>query len=276
MTKGIRITQAGTSVTKAADYQKTMDERWPIVEHQFMGIVNLENISTATPGALTNPGGTIVHVPIYRHNLGFLPAFRAKHISYSGFEAFNTPIQDLLFADTENIYLTVYKSVVGSITISAKFFLAVMDRDCTQEYQAPIDIVTALQTSKPSKYGLKILNGPGNIDDKDKSKFTLNTNAKSLQLQQTGIREASATSIPAYNIVIDHRLGYPPTYFVAPIIEQTGTVNPSLGKTTIGALGAGTGLSRSNSITLTIRGAQAALQGRYMFVILKDPVDTAK
>jgi hypothetical protein len=272
---GIRISQAGISVDKAADYQKTMDERWPVLEHQFMGIVDLQNFSTGSEGVLNNALGTIADIPIYRHNLGYLPAFHLHHIAYSGWDTFNSPLSDMAFADQENIYLRVFKSGPGSIYINAKMFLSVVDRDCNKEFQAPIDIVTAQQVSKPSQYGLKILNenAAQGMDESNKSAYTFNTNAKSMLIQQHGTRTAGS---PTFQLVIDHRLGYPPTYYLARKITQEGAANPSLGKLTISAMNTIQGLAKSNSITLTVRGGQSALVGDFMFIVLKDPVDTAK
>ena len=277
MTKaGIRISQAGIPVDKAADYQKTIDERWPVLEHQFMGILNIENISTDSEGVLNNAGGTIAHIPIYKHGLGYLPAFRFKQISYSGFDTFS-PISQSLFADETYIWLIVFKSP-GAIRVNLKGWLAVVDRDCTKEFQADIDIVTSTQKSQPSQYGLKILNeniGQG-IEEKNKGGYSVNTNAKSMLIQQHGVRNVSASSVPAYNVVVDHRLGYPPTYYMARRYTHTGSANPSLGKTVIEAIDNVIGLAKSNSITLTVAGAQAVLLGDYMFIVLKDPVDVAR
>jgi hypothetical protein len=277
MSRGIRISQAGIPVSKAADYQKTMDERWPVLEHQFMGIIRIENYSTDTPGVLNNGTGTLAHIPIYKHSLGYLPAFRLRHISFSGFDAMGQTIAARTFADEQYIWLEVAKNP-GAIEISLAAWLAVIDRDCTPEYQAPIDIVTSVQKSNPSQYGLKILNEPTpqGMREKNKSFYSYNTNAKSMLIQQHGIRTASASTLPANSIVIDHRLGYPPTFYVAKRFLQEGVSNPSAGKTVIRSLGTNIGLGKSNSITMTISGAQSILVGDYMFIILKDPVDVAR
>lgn len=277
MTKGIRISQAGIPVSRATDYQKTMDERWPLLEHSFMGIIDIQQMSTASQGVRENVAGTIADIPIFKHGRGYLPAFRVERISSSGFDNFNTPLEQSMFADEQYIYLRVFKSA-GVIVINAKFFLAVVDRDCMQEFQAPIDIITASQVTNPSTYGLKIKNvtSAQGMREKNKKEYTLNTNAKSMAIQMHGVRRADQYSIPAYNVVIDHRLGYPPTYYLARRYAQEGSSNPSLGKTVVEAMNAGSGISSSNSITMLVRGAQAPLLGDYMFIILKDPVDTAK
>ena len=276
MTSGIRISQAGISVDKATDYQKTIDERWPTLEHQFMGIINIENLSTDSPDVLNNAGGTIAHVPIYKHSLGYLPAFRFKQISYSGFST-TSLITASLFADETYIWLIVLKSP-GAISINLRGWLAVVDRDCTKEYQAAIDIVTSTQRSQPSRYGLKILNDRTSrgMGETNKSAYTMNTNAKSMIIQQHGIRNASATTSPADSVVVDHRLGYPPTYYMARRYTHTGSTNPSLGKTVMESIDSVIGLAESNSITLTVQGAQSILSGDYMFIVLKDPVDVAR
>lgn len=275
MANGLRISQAGIPVDQAADYQKTMDERWPVLEHLFLGIVDIQNLSTDSEGVLNNVAGTIAHVPIYKHNLGYPPAFRIQSISWTGFDTFNSPITDFTFADEKNIYVQVFKSA-GAIQISVKALIEVVDRDCSLEFQAPIDIVTSNQTSNPSQYGLKILNNPGarGMAEKDKSLYTYNTNAKSMLIQQHGTRTADSTSL--FGLVIQHNLGYPPTFMAARKAVQTGSANPSVGKLTINPMNGFLGLARSDAINLSLRGAQSALAGDYVFIILKDPVDVAR
>lgn len=273
---GIRVSQAGIPVERAPDYQKMIDERWPVLEHQFMGVITINNLSTDSPGVLNNAGGTVAHVPIHKHSLGHLPAFRFKQISYSGFTT-TAPISMSLFADETYIWLIVNKSA-GAILINLSGWLAIVDRDCTKEFQADIGIVTSTQKSRPSQYGLKILNEqpPQGMNEKNKGAYTMNTNAKSMTIQQHGIQNISAASVPAYNLAINHRLGYPPTYYIANRYTHTGATNPSLGKTVMGAIDTVVGIAKSNTITLTVRGAQSLLIGDYMFIILKDPVDVAR
>lgn len=274
---GIRISQAGIPVDRATDYQKTMDERWPLLEHSFMGIVDIQKLSTASEGVIENAGGTIAFVPVFKHGRGYLPAFRVKRIATSGFDSSGTPLEQAMFADEQYIYLRIFKSA-GAIVINVKFFLAVVDRDCTQEFQAPIDIITANQVTNPSDFGLKIKNNitAQGMREKNKKEYNLNTNAKSMAIQMHGVRTAGPGSVPAYNVVIDHRLGYPPTYYLAKRAAQTGAVNPMLGRVLIESMNAGSGISSSNTITMLVRGAQSVLLGDYMFIVLKDPVDTAK
>lgn len=277
MTNGLRVSQAGIDVNRAADYQKTMDERWPVVDHIFMGIVDIQALRTDSPGVLNNSFGTIAHIPVFRHGLGFLPAFRVKMISYSTSNISSTIRNSSFFADDQFIYIEMFKSSGVSIT-NFKFFLSVISRDCTLEYQAPIDIITARQQTRPSEYGLKVLQPGGgfNIDDKNKSRFVFNTNGKSMQIQQTGMRSAGPTSVPTYTLSIDHRLGYPPTYYLAKVYTHSGSANPSASKRVIEALGPGTGVATSDGVRMNVVGAQAALTGDFMFIILKDPVDTAR
>lgn len=264
---GIRITQAGIPVSRAADYQEVMDERWPVLEFLFEGIVTIEN-------AKSQAAGTIDYIPIFSHKLGYLPGYFFKNIT-NDVNTSNNSVSNQIFADDQNIYLRVIKTAGVVVTVNLKFFLAVIDRNCSLEFQSPIDVTTADQVTNPSTYGLKVLNHPSGqgMNERDKSLYSFNTNAKSMSLQQTGIRSAVS---PNFTIAVDHRLGYPPTYFLARRTPVIGSADPFLGKVTIKPLGNGGGVGKSSSITLTIRGGQAALTGDYMFVILKDPVGLAR
>lgn len=275
MSKGIRIAQAGISVSKAADYQKTMDERWPILEHSFMGIVDVQNKATSSTGVLENAGGTIAHIPIFQHRRGYLPGFRFRHISYSGFNPDGEQISSMVFADSEYIWLGIFKSA-GVLTINLKFWLAIIDRDLSKEFTTPVDIVTADQVTNPSPFGLKILNStpPRGMEENSKAVYTANTNAKAMAIHSHGVRTGDAGN--ANKLIIAHRLGYPPSYYIAKRAAQEGAVNPSLGKTTVAVMGSASAIASADSVNLTARGAQNALVGDYLFLILKDPVNVAK
>jgi hypothetical protein len=269
MASGIRITQAGVPIQKAADYQEVMDDRWPVVEMLYMDILDLQNIQS-------DAAGTIAYVPIYEHNLGYLPAFLFKSISHN-VQTFGDVLINSIFADNNFIYVRVLKSPGEVVSINLKAFLFIIDRDCSKPYQSDIDITTAGQSSGPSAYGLKVMSRPTSrgMKEKDKSKYEFNTNAKAFPVQQTG-RQTAVTGITAYQLKIDHFLGYPPTYFIAPIKTRVGPADPFNGREMISSLSNGGGIAKNTSSTLTVRGAQSPLTGDYLFVILKDPVDLAK
>lgn len=274
MTKGIRITQTGIGVDKAADYQKTMDERWPVVEMAFMGIVN-GTYSDTTFGTKKNAAGTIYHIPIYHHGLGYVPGFRLIQISAT-INNFGNSLAFDVFADEQDIYAVIFPSPANSpVAFNFNYFLAVYNRDLTKTFSAPVDIVVPADTSGPSEYGIKIAHGSQaaamNVDDK--SQYSLNSNAKSLAYQAHGIQPAETSGTYNGSLIVQHFLGYPPTYFIAQMTVQSGIANPSLGKLTSRRFFPGYGIAFADSIQLRVRGAQAALSGNFIYLILKEPVE---
>jgi hypothetical protein len=95
-----------------------------------------------------------------------------------------------------------------------------------------------------------------------------------MTIHMNGVKTVGADT--GYYLVIDHNLSYPPTYLCAQIEVGIGSANPMLDKRTIGPLGRVTGIATSTATRLSIRGAQSALMGDFMYIVLKDPVDVAK
>lgn len=259
---------------QAADYQKTMDERWPIVEFSFQGI--FEGVfSDTTPGTIKNTQGTIYHIPIYHHGLGFQPGFHLLRISGS-VDSSGNQIVGTIFADNQDFYAEVYPPTTnGAVRFNIKFFLQVYSRDLTKTFVSPIDIAVPSTKSGSSKYGLKItkLRSAGAMNIDDKSQYTLNSNAKSLAYQSHGIQVAETSGTYSGSLIIRHNLGYPPTYFICGIGEEKGVANPSKGKVTTSTMYAGFGNAKSDSLDIRISGAQGALFGKYIYLILKEPVE---
>lgn len=273
MAKGIRITQAGIPVDRAADYQKTLDERWPILEFLFMGILDLKNVSSNILGARDNSFGSIAYVPIYKHNLGYLPGFMARNISYTGPDLGGNVVENMLFADTQYIYLMIFKDAPISV-FSLKIWLGVIDRDLNQDFSSPVDIVTSTMTASASAFGLKVLNNPvtTGMNENRKEVYTANTNAKSMAIQAHGVRPVDGTG----KLIVRHGLGYPPSYMLAKKEATTSLANHLGDVDLIRALAWGSYLAKADAINLTMFGGQTNLVGTFMFIILKDPVDVAK
>ena len=277
MTKGIRVSQQGVPVGKAADYQKTMDERWPVVEMSFMGIVD-GVFSDTTPGTRKNAAGSIYHIPVFHHGLGFTPGYRFIQIAASRSSSGNT-LAFSSFADDQDIWVVVYPdSNNAPVTFTFKFFVGVFGRDLTQSFTSPIADLSPGEVTASSDYGLKIAKqiSAGAMSIDDKSQYSIHSNAKSLAYQAHGIQPAETSGTYNGSLIIPHRLGYAPTYFIASRGPQAGSANPSLGKITTGRFFPGFGIAFADSINVRIRGAQATLVGEYLYLILKEPVEFSK
>lgn len=275
MPNGIRIAQAGVPVARAADYQKTMDERWPLLTFAFQGIIDL-TVNQYSAGALRGSTGVLYFIPIYKHNLGFVPGFRIRNIRSSGQGLFNETIESNLYADETYIYVLTY-DIGTDPTVRVKIWLGVFAQNFQEEFVSPIDHAQANQTSSTSPFGVRILKDYGGqgISERNKVGYSLNTNAKSMAIHRHGTALAASGSI-----IVDHFLSYPPTYYLAELAYKDpatgGDAWPILNKYLSRPFGTVVGLVSSTGIRINIKGGQAALTGKYMYVIVKDPVDVAR
>ena len=275
MTNGIRVTQEGISVKRAAEYQMALDDRWPLMDFLFTGVIEVNYRSL--------PGGGDLAVPLFTHNLGFTPGFFAKVIQIRSVSAgvlYNSPGDIKFYSDPQTAWGRFFRRDGASTaieTISAVFYVGILDRDFTQTYQAPSTVIPANATSGASPYGMKVLNNQGLVGmrSNNKSDYNLHTNAKPLGIHMHGVMNVGQPQ--NFQMRIRHNLGYPPTYMVTAIQLETFSGSPSFNKRIINALDSqDPGKGKSTSTELTISGAQSALNGDFMYIILKDPVDIAR
>jgi len=239
---GFQIAQENVDIRRAADYQKTLDSRWRTLDAVFE--VEVEVVHGGS-------GDTMA----FHHKLGFLPAFTARKISGSG--------EVTWWADRQKVYV---RGDAGTYSV----FLRIYDVDPTVEYRAPVLHISARPGSSASKIGAKFLNqhrtSQGMRDD-EKSHYSLNTQAKAMGIQQTGVVEATVSN--GHELVITHDLGYPPTYLTAEM-DLTDTSNPK-----IAVMGNVLGRVTANSVQVRIVGALAVLLGSWAYLVLKDPIEVA-
>lgn len=255
MTNGITISQEGIDVSQALDSQKVLDSRWRYFEIAQEKIVSL---GTITSGKTTE---------IYSHNLGFLPAFSCYDI------ATGTYIQGGLRSDKTKIYFdgffndTYYDPPSGTwlpTYSNHKVLLIIYSVPITEEYFAPIEKTLPLKTASPSKVGVKITTS--NFRQQELSKYTLNTQSKSLAIQKTGV--VLANSGTNFLAVIQHNIGNPPIY-LATQAEPRLTYITAFSPTFVPVI------SYADGRTLTFRGAQSVLIGTFAYIIFKELADFA-
>ena len=248
MGDGITISQEGIDVNEALDAQKVLDSRWRYFEIAFEQKVSIR---------ADNPGPTPDTV-VFEHNLGFLPAFTCYNITddkYSG--------SGFSLTEVAGVYSTPTKigfTVGGDFSGSIEALLRIYNVPILEEYEAPIVRTLPSKSIVPSRYGIKITDS-GNFGQQELSKYTLNTKGKSLAIQKTG-RVATVGG----KATVTHNLGFPPSYLVTEILSgYIAPIDPEF----IPAL------SEANKSTITFRGAQAALQGDFAYIIFKEPAEIA-
>jgi hypothetical protein len=270
---GLQFSQEGIPLNRAADYQKVLDDQWPFLDIAF------EHEFTLTKLDFPTSNGYWVQ-EILSHDLGYIPAFTYREISFEdNLGIFEDP-PDIIATDTKIYARGFWNSGIPQTYIIMRGLVRVFACDITKEFTSPIDKITPRVRSSAQKYGVKILNPNAinaKISDTELSHFSMNTNGKALSIQQTGTKVAGA---PNYNLQIDHNLGYPPTYFIAQYYLPSEWVsiypNPTGEKNIIRPLnGQLIGISTSTNQRLTVTGAQSALTGNFAYLILKDPAEVA-
>jgi hypothetical protein len=125
MTKGILITQEGIDVSEAYDSQKVLDTRWKGFEIEREVVFTMPN--------LVQSSGT---QEIYRHNLGFLPAFDIYDTVLGSYILEPDFDGNGCVSDTNRIFFQSFYNDDG--WSGHKCILRIFNLDPTQEYVAPI------------------------------------------------------------------------------------------------------------------------------------------
>lgn len=255
MPSGIRITQEGVNVRRAADYQEVLDDRWPFLEFEFVGEVRA--VDTVT--------NQHKFVPLYTHTLGFVPAFLILIKSATPSDTSLTRI----YAVEDKIGVEV-NSIGFTTNLDLTVWIAVLKRNITTTYVSPSKQIVPAPYVGPQKHGVKVVARGGDIRSSRKIEFSLNTNAKSLAVHMHGVAAVNGSGL----LVLTHDVGYPPTYFIAQYANNSGALYTST--PVMNGLNTLPTKAVSTTITTTIRGGQSTLAGNFAYLILKDPVDVAR
>jgi hypothetical protein len=253
MTGGVLVTQEGVDVADALDSQKVLDTRWKSFE------ILKEYVFTMP--ALVQSSGI---QEIYTHGLGFLPAFDIYDTVLGSYVLGGFADGTGCVSDTGRIYFKGFYNDDG--WSGHKCVLRIFNLDPTQEYTAPIVKTLPQKGSTKQSHGIKILRDTSDIVEDELSKFALNTKSKALQIQKTGL--TTANSGTNFRAVIQHNLGYPPTYMAtwADINRQwIAAINPDF----VPVIG------RADGATIEFGGAQSALTGTFTYIIFKELGDFA-
>jgi hypothetical protein len=235
---GLKITQKGTDVEQAADYQTVLDSRWPLVE--FIDY----KIDATLP-----VGGSLL---AFTHNLGYPPGW--EFYPQTGFDDFGFSG----YADKTGIYA----SNTGT-NQHLKGRLRLYLRDFRTNYKADTITISPALDSGEDQTGLKIVDNNENsvtMRSPDYDSYSLNTNAKAMSIHMSGTQAVDAITTFAN---INHDLGYLPT-FIAWQLDPTAAFLSQI-----------QAFSFASTTTLSFRGVQTALTGFVCYLILKDPLVVA-
>lgn len=262
---GVAFSQQGIALDRAADYQKVLDSDWPLLTFSFIGTVRLKvNVELGAPWR--------IHT-LHTHNLGFLPAYFLKIKTLSPSPANSSYI----FGDEESISVMSFPGFFA-YTLEVEAFLMVVDRNLSTAYTAENKQIHPGPAVGAQKYGVKIIKRGGSINRKPKTNFSLHTNAKSLGIHKAGTASTRLFG-SSYRLVIDHNVGYPPTYLISQLDPNGDLGNPNHplnNKIISRPLNAIGGATTSTAATLTIERGAIGFVENYMYAILKDPADNAR
>lgn len=267
---GVKISQQGIDISRAADYQKVLDSDW-----KFLDIFQEIDIDI-TFSFVGRPTGTYL-VPLIIHALGHVAGYEFfASVSTAAGGGFTNArnVKSYIFGDDVGVYFQTYGGDSGRI----KGKLRVYTINILEEYQAPTVYTISAAIQPPGKYGAKFLDlnrGIGNIEDENMEPFTLNTRGKQISIHKHGVATGSG------NLEVTHNIGYPPSYMIAKITQAStlGSNFPDLkysGTQVVSPLTTSFYLARPlNANTMRFNGVQTGLFGEYAYVILKDPMEIA-
>lgn len=266
---GAAVSQAGTPIRYANDYQKVLDTRWRPV-----GTVIKYALDFTTESA----SGLY---KIFDHNLGYIPAFEApRQTDRLKPSPQSSPIGSTLFcADENSIYYV-------------KFFARGKVKGYLYIYDFPINVPfdseykgTDLSTTSASESGIKIEGNndfsTAHVGSDDNLGFSVNTNNKQISIAKVD-RFSFVPDILGNTIPVYHNIPYPPLIklsrkLVTADFTQIGVVFPKETWTSIGMSDIGV---YSNAGTLyTVNNKFSGLANvklaEFAYVIFRDPSEVA-
>lgn len=269
---GAVFSQQGIDWRRANDYQKVMDSRWKFLDIHREQYVDVSFDLTGQPDGLKK-------LLIYRYSLPYTPAFEARLSSQtrSGDPFLNGPrsAENLRSYADGIYYVFYYQASFNYAAIRIKGFLRIYALDLRETYKAPSSVLTTAKSAPNARYGAKFLDpnrGGTNIRESDPRKYTLYTPAKQISIHMCGIQETVAGELP-----LTHDVGYPPSYMLCKAYDDnpnSGTPAPP-GEIIYSPLYESFANARANANTITFRGVQSTLAGKYGYIIQKDPVEIA-
>lgn len=270
---GVKVSQQGIDISRAADYQKVLDSDW-----KFLDIYDEIDVDI-TFDFSTQPTGFYL-LPLYIHSLNYVAGFEffpsTQSKTTAGFMTMdkNTILQ-YLRGDKRGIYFLINPSLTAGRLVGK---LRVFTINILEEYTAPTVYKFTTAVQPPGRYGAKFIDkhqGVGNIDSEDMEPFTLNTRGKQISIHKHGLVMANGT------VVVKHDIGYPPSYLICKVDSAAEWSSFYARPNYDSDLVAGPLLSsfylaqQLDKDTLSFRGVQVTLSGYYAFVILKDPMEIA-
>lgn len=192
MARGISVTRQGVPIDRAADYQKVLDSRWRFMEVEFV----VSQYTNLPVGIANGFQGYTQRTNIFRHNLGFVPAFHGswKPIG-SGYESYITDgyHPDLLgaglWADEEYLYFDrVVDSMTNSAALQIQASALIYNLPILEPYQAPTEVAVGTAPTK-SNYGMRALDGSDSsvtVDGSASHGFSVDTKKKIISVNRVG------------------------------------------------------------------------------------------
>ena len=177
---GIASSQEGVPVATAADYQKVLDSRFKYLEVESEFDVNIELPPLAV-------GRAIYDIPIFTHNLNFLPAYESSAVVTAGTMDYGfTPT---MLSNKTGIFIRRQESYNPTSAQTFKGSVRIYNLAILESYQAAKDNPT-LVAGPVSTYGVRSLDGTvPNLGPTDKSSvgYSIDTKKKILAVHHTGL-----------------------------------------------------------------------------------------
>lgn len=214
MTNGIKITQRGLDVEKAADYQMVLNSEvlTPSIALQGDGIIDSDH------GFLKIVNHTLGFRPVVLLYLDTISTLVAGDNRWGLDNNFISFVSDTdLFFDTSsvNVYPTRYHYFILNIPVD-------------QDYDAPAGANESAVSNNPSDFGLEISLPGHSVEDRNLENFALDTASKTLQIHAIrwgyGSLDDPDFTGGIHTIRVRHNLGYPPLLLTT--LEKFG--DPSL------------------------------------------------
>lgn len=247
---GAKFTQVGTDIKKAADHEVHFSSEWPNLKIMLRGHLS-SNVALGTTTAL------------YKHNLGFVPAFLSFEYSTSAqdYEIFRSTFS----VDREYLYWDSPGVGGSGGRIDIAFGVDIFAVDITKNFRAPQDNSRSTSTQGTEKpVGIKVAFDGNAVDSPYLQEMVVNTDARCPLVHAVAAGEGNAPGpFTTKNFVYTHDLDYNPMFMAY--------VENAPGKYYLANNYAGLNTSGSTITVVGLTGTKKA-----SIVVLKDPFNASE
>lgn len=236
----------GYTLEDAPDSEKLFSSKFPslLITHR----IKLKVTNNGATGLFSN-------FPIFRHNLGYAPAFFA----FTSSDDVDYVPTAFIYVDSDNVYAEKRES-----SGTRYYFIYIFARPLLQTIKTDVVASSGIGVQRAQGPQIIVARNGSDIDSRDKRDFVIHPDTKTLTVHMTGYEEGGSSNSSEWP-KIRHDLGYSPLFFVY-------FIDPNKGSAQFIWFLPNTGSSYSLESTNSDLTLPTNQPGKFCYLIMKDPL----